>query len=266
MSREAAAAWMATRTAKDNRDKHRHLLRRRGRRGGRKDSLLPFGLFNLSLPSPPRLRGELPDRVPLMNDQPMLKVERLTKTYATAAGPLTVLREVSFELGAPAPASRRSSARAAAARRPCWAFARGTRPGREWRRRRPRRGIPGRAGRGRPRPRAQPPRRVRFSEFPAHSHPHCPGKRALVPLELRRSADSSRRRFAGPSWKSWPTPITSTALASARAPVRALSRAAFRRGEQQRVALARSFRQSPQNPLLCDEPTGNLGRAIPPPR
>ncbi len=30
----------------------------------------------------------------------MLKVERLTKTYATAAGPLTVLQEVSFELGA----------------------------------------------------------------------------------------------------------------------------------------------------------------------
>jgi putative ABC transport system ATP-binding protein len=30
----------------------------------------------------------------------MLKVERLTKTYRTAGGPLTVLKEVSFELGA----------------------------------------------------------------------------------------------------------------------------------------------------------------------
>ncbi len=30
----------------------------------------------------------------------MLKVERLTKTYATAAGPLTVLREVTFEVAA----------------------------------------------------------------------------------------------------------------------------------------------------------------------
>ena len=30
----------------------------------------------------------------------MLKVERLTKTYPTAAGPLTVLHEVSFELAA----------------------------------------------------------------------------------------------------------------------------------------------------------------------
>ena len=30
----------------------------------------------------------------------MLKVERLTKTYRAAGGPLTVLREVSFELGA----------------------------------------------------------------------------------------------------------------------------------------------------------------------
>lgn len=35
-----------------------------------------------------------------MTDQPMLKVERLSKTYAAAHGPLTVLKEVSFELGA----------------------------------------------------------------------------------------------------------------------------------------------------------------------
>jgi putative ABC transport system ATP-binding protein len=33
-----------------------------------------------------------------MSAQPILKVERLTKTYATAAGPLTVLRDVSFAL------------------------------------------------------------------------------------------------------------------------------------------------------------------------
>ena len=33
-----------------------------------------------------------------MTDQVMLKVERLTKTYATTAGELTVLREVSFTL------------------------------------------------------------------------------------------------------------------------------------------------------------------------
>jgi putative ABC transport system ATP-binding protein len=33
-----------------------------------------------------------------MSDQTILKVERLTKTYATAAGPLTVLHEVSFAL------------------------------------------------------------------------------------------------------------------------------------------------------------------------
>ena len=31
-----------------------------------------------------------------MSGQPILKVDRLTKTYATAAGPLTVVREVSF--------------------------------------------------------------------------------------------------------------------------------------------------------------------------
>jgi putative ABC transport system ATP-binding protein len=35
-----------------------------------------------------------------MIDQTMLKVERLTKTYRTTGGPLTVLHEVSFELGA----------------------------------------------------------------------------------------------------------------------------------------------------------------------
>ncbi len=35
-----------------------------------------------------------------MSDLPILKVERLTKTYPTAAGPLTVLHEVSFDLAA----------------------------------------------------------------------------------------------------------------------------------------------------------------------
>jgi putative ABC transport system ATP-binding protein len=35
-----------------------------------------------------------------MSDQTMLKVERLTKTYATAAGPLTVLKGVSFAVDA----------------------------------------------------------------------------------------------------------------------------------------------------------------------
>ncbi len=35
-----------------------------------------------------------------MTDHPMLKVERLSKTYVAAHGPLTVLKEVSFELGA----------------------------------------------------------------------------------------------------------------------------------------------------------------------
>jgi putative ABC transport system ATP-binding protein len=35
-----------------------------------------------------------------MTDQTMLKVQRLSKTYATTAGPLTVLHEVSFVIGA----------------------------------------------------------------------------------------------------------------------------------------------------------------------
>ena len=35
-----------------------------------------------------------------MNDQTMLKVERLTKTYVTAAGPLTVLRDVTLDVAA----------------------------------------------------------------------------------------------------------------------------------------------------------------------
>src|SRR5678815_661160 len=33
-----------------------------------------------------------------MSDDIMLKVERLTKTYATAGGPLTVLHEVNFSI------------------------------------------------------------------------------------------------------------------------------------------------------------------------
>jgi putative ABC transport system ATP-binding protein len=37
-----------------------------------------------------------------MPSEAMLRVKRLTKTYATAAGPLTVLHEASFELGAAA--------------------------------------------------------------------------------------------------------------------------------------------------------------------
>ena len=40
-----------------------------------------------------------------MSDQTMLKVERLTKTYKAAGGPLTVLRDVSFELHAGASAA-----------------------------------------------------------------------------------------------------------------------------------------------------------------
>lgn len=35
-----------------------------------------------------------------MSDQPILKVEKLTQIYPTAAGPITVLHEVSFALGA----------------------------------------------------------------------------------------------------------------------------------------------------------------------
>jgi len=35
-----------------------------------------------------------------MPSQTMLRVERLTKTYSTAAGPLTVLHEASFVLAA----------------------------------------------------------------------------------------------------------------------------------------------------------------------
>jgi len=40
-----------------------------------------------------------------MTDQTMLKVQRLTKTYATAAGPLTVLHEINFEISAGATAA-----------------------------------------------------------------------------------------------------------------------------------------------------------------
>jgi putative ABC transport system ATP-binding protein len=42
--------------------------------------------------------GVLKRNISFMSVQPILKVERLTKTYPTAAGPLTVLKDVSFEL------------------------------------------------------------------------------------------------------------------------------------------------------------------------
>jgi len=38
--------------------------------------------------------------MPYMSDEPMLKVERLTKTYAAAAGPLTVLKGVTLSVDA----------------------------------------------------------------------------------------------------------------------------------------------------------------------
>src|SRR5688572_7485508 len=41
-----------------------------------------------------------PILIPAMSVQSILNVQRLTKTYATAAGPLTVLQEVSFSIPA----------------------------------------------------------------------------------------------------------------------------------------------------------------------
>jgi putative ABC transport system ATP-binding protein len=50
--------------------------------------LIPFALAR-----PPCFVSAMPSHA-------MLRVDRLTKTYRTAAGPLTVLREASFELEA----------------------------------------------------------------------------------------------------------------------------------------------------------------------
>src|SRR5271156_2760288 len=44
-----------------------------------------------------------------MNEPTILKVDRLTKTYPTAAGPLTVLHAVSFERAAGAGSSERAA-------------------------------------------------------------------------------------------------------------------------------------------------------------
>ena len=175
-----------------------------------------------------------------MPSPPMLRVRRLTKTYRTAAGPLTVLKEASFELeeGASMAVVGPSGSGKTTLLGLCAGLDRPTGGSVE---------LAGRLldsldedGRA----------RVRNSSvgFVFQNFQLIPTLTALenvlVPLELRGE------RGCGPQGRAL---LERVGLASRvdHYPVQLSG------GEQQRVALARAFINSPKI-LFCDEPTGNL--------
>jgi putative ABC transport system ATP-binding protein len=182
-----------------------------------------------------------------MSDQTMLKVERLTKTYKAAGGPLTVLRDVSFELWQ-GRQRRHRRAPVAAARPRCSAFAPVSID--------PRRAIVILAGEsiGGMNEDERALVRNRHIGFVFQNFQLVPTLTALenvtVPVELRgeggRAADGHAPRAArqrvglGERYDHYPVQLSG--------------------GEQQRVALARAFMNKPKI-LFCDEPTGNLDGA-----
>jgi putative ABC transport system ATP-binding protein len=175
-----------------------------------------------------------------MSSQAMLRVRRLTKTYRTAAGPLTVLREASFELEAAASMAvvGPSGSGKTTLLGLCAGLDRPTGGSVE---------IDGRLldsldedGRA----------RVRNSSvgFVFQNFQLIPTLTALenvlVPLELRGESGCGPQGMA----------LLGRVGLADRAdhyPVQLSG------GEQQRVALARAFINSPKI-LFCDEPTGNL--------
>jgi putative ABC transport system ATP-binding protein len=175
-----------------------------------------------------------------MSVQTILKVERLTKTYATAAGPLTVLHEVSFEL--PAGGSCAVVGPSGSGKTTLLGLCAGLdRPsggrvhldGRE---------IGGLDEDGRARVRNECVGFVfqNFQLIPTLTAL----ENVLVPLELRGEAGGEagarallERVGLGARLDHYPVKLSG--------------------GEQQRVALARAFINRPRI-LFCDEPTGNL--------
>jgi len=175
-----------------------------------------------------------------MSVQTILKVERLTKTYATAAGPLTVLHEVSFEIapgGTCAIVGPSGSGKTtllglcAGLDRPSGGSVQLA--GRE---------IGGLDEDGRARVRNEAVGFVfqNFQLIPTLTAL----ENVLVPLELRgesgHEADARallERVGLGARLDHYPVKLSG--------------------GEQQRVALARAFMNRPRI-LFCDEPTGNL--------
>ena len=175
-----------------------------------------------------------------MSVQTILKVERLTKTYATTAGPLTVLHEVSFALGAggtcaivgPSGSGKTTLlGLCAGLDRPSGGTVQLA--GRE---------IGGLDEDGRARVRNEAVGFVfqNFQLIPTLTAL----ENVLVPLELRgngvpagAAADLLARVGLGDRLDHYPAQLSG--------------------GEQQRVALARAFSNRPRI-LFCDEPTGNL--------
>jgi putative ABC transport system ATP-binding protein len=175
-----------------------------------------------------------------MSVQTILKVERLTKTYATAAGALTVLHEVSFEIkaGATCAIVGPSGSGKTTLLGLCAGLDQPTAgtvqlAGREL-------GRLDEDGRARVRNEAVGFVFQNFQLIPTLTAL----ENVLVPLELRGEAGheaDARALLArvglGERLDHYPVKLSG--------------------GEQQRVALARAFINRPQI-LFCDEPTGNL--------
>jgi putative ABC transport system ATP-binding protein len=170
----------------------------------------------------------------------MLRVSRLTKTYATAAGPLTVLHEASFELGAGASMAivGPSGSGKTTLLGLCAGLDRATGGSIELAGER----LDSLDEDGRARVRNESVGFV-FQNF--QLVPTLTAlENVLVPLELRGEGGCEPQGRA----------LLARVGLSARAdhyPVQLSG------GEQQRVALARAFINSPKI-LFCDEPTGNL--------
>jgi putative ABC transport system ATP-binding protein len=177
-----------------------------------------------------------------MSEQPMLKVERLTKTYAAAHGPLTVLKEVSFTLGTGA--SLAIVGPSGSGKTTLLGLCAGLDQ--------PTTGDVALAGEslGKLDEDARAIVRNRHVGFVFQNFQLVPTLTALenvmVPLELRGDAGPSAERDArallervglGERYDHYPVQLSG--------------------GEQQRVALARAFINRPKI-LFCDEPTGNL--------
>lgn len=172
----------------------------------------------------------------------MLKVERLTKTYKTAAGPLTVLKEVSFEIAAGA--SLAIVGPSGSGKTTLLGLCAGLD--------RPTTGDVALAGEYIGALDEDARARVRNAHvgFVFQNFQLVPTLTALenvlVPLELRGEAGSDVEAEAkalltrvglGARFDHYPVQLSG--------------------GEQQRVALARAFMNRPKI-LFCDEPTGNL--------
>jgi putative ABC transport system ATP-binding protein len=179
-----------------------------------------------------------------MSDPAILKVERLTKTYPTAAGPLTVLHEVSFEL--PAGSSLAIVGPSGSGKTTLLGLCAGLD--------RPSGGSVVLAGERLDRLNEDGRARVRNAHvgFVFQNFQLIPTLTALenvlVPIELR-----SNRGGLGDYEKEGRELLSRVGLGErfGHYPVQLSG------GEQQRVALARAFINRPKI-LFCDEPTGNL--------